>query len=290
MSESSKFLELQRNGNTLQALAALAEDGGGGAGSSAALNGHLFLPRGQESAEHIGMEQTAQLTLLSDAQQQEQAVICYNLGCFALFEDDILTAKLRFTEAVRLRPDYAPALHNLAIAHELMADFEEAREALLRALEADPENGLSRINLALIHQAEGNADEALEILRTQAVAHPGNPGPLYYLCRSLLARGGVEDAREIMERLAENTGWEQFTEIRECRGQALFLLRELEVAEQVFREILAEGRSRPFVRLTLLKVLAAREDFSALLEEAELYDAEAPSPEVQDIIEKIKAL
>ncbi len=289
MNDASDFLELQRGGNTFQALGSLIGRGGEG-DARLELNVHLFTPHGQESEHRIQQETAAQFDRLNKAGEREQAGISYNLGCFALFQDDILAAKLRFAEAVRLRPDFPQALHNLAVAHELMADFDEARAELNRALELDPESGLSRLNLALIHREEGDTEEALRQLREQVRAHPGNMGLLYHLCRTLLARPTAEDAREVRELIEDSPGWERVTAIRECLAQALFQLRELAGAEQLFREILGEGRPRPFSRIGLIKALSAQERFAEVLEQAKLAEAEAPSAEMQKIIEMIQAL
>ncbi len=288
MSDSTEFLRLQRSANTLRALDALAGRGGGD--PLLELNGHLFAPRGAESLKRIQREQAALFSLLDGAEERAQGVIAFNLGCLALSQDDILSAKLRFSEAARLMPEDAAALHNLAVAQELMADFDLAQEALLRALELDPGSELSRLNLALIHREEGDTEEALRLLRDQAKAHPGNPGPLLHLCRTLLARGTEEDSQEIKQLLEDNAGWEQATEIRECLGRALLRLADFEGAAQLFREILAEGRPRPSARIGLIKALAAGEKLEELLEQAQLHESEFPSPEVADIIEQIKAL
>lgn len=289
MNEASDFLALQRGGNTFQSLGSLIGRSGEG-DVRLELNVHLFTPHGQESQHRIQQEAAAQFDRMSEASERELAAISYNLGCFALFQDDIFAAKIRFAEAVRLRPDYSEALHNLAVAHELMADFDEARAELNRALELDPENGLSRLNLALIYREEGDTEEALRLLREQVRAHPGNMGLLYHLCRTLLARRAAEDAREVRELIEESPGWERVTAIRECLGQALLQLGELAEAEQLFREILGEGPPRPFSRIGLIKVLSAQERFVEVLEQAKLAEAEAPSAEMQQIIEMIQAL
>jgi tetratricopeptide (TPR) repeat protein len=290
MNEPANFLDLQRNGSVLESLrvfdqaAYVSEDRG------LALNAHLFAPLGEESGDRVQEEQIRHLSLLRDAPERERAIISYNLGCFALFQDDILNAKLRFAEAVRLRPDNAAALHNLAIAQDFMADFEEARQNLERALELEPGNGLVRINLALLYEEEGNREAALGMLRELLEASPANMGALFFLCRSLLSSGTREDAAEVRDLLERHGGWETYPQLRECRGHALLLLQEWEAAELAFRELLAEEDGRSSARLGLVKVLAARENFPALLEEAERYAAAEPSAQIQDIIEQIKAL
>jgi len=290
MTDSAEFLDFQRNGDVLRSIRRLDGAAHEGPDRLRALNAHLFAPRGEASNAFVEREYARHLELLEGAGERDRAVITYNLGCIALFQDDILTAKLRFTEAARLQPGHAAALHNLALAEELMADFDEARRHLQDALELDAGQRLSQVSLALLLSMLGERVEGLRLLRELHRADPGNVGVLYTLCRTLLAGNTVADATEVRSLLEQDGAWEDFPEIRECRGHALLLLEEWQEAEQAFRDVLSEQEARPFSRLGLVKALAEQEDYGALLAAAENYAALVPSAEIRDIIEQIKAL
>ena len=101
-------------GNTLEARRLLADHAASTEEPCAAINSALVTAADDAGTLCIQEEKARHLNLLSQAYGRERSLLLYNLGCFALYQEDILTAKLRFGEAARLRPDHLPTLINLA--------------------------------------------------------------------------------------------------------------------------------------------------------------------------------
>jgi tetratricopeptide (TPR) repeat protein len=294
MSDAGKFYKLLNSGNTLE-VSRLArqtqqvESHAGNSGkSSLAINAILFFPESGDPQGRLPEERARQLDLLADAPDPLRAVLLYNLGCIALYEDDILAAKLRFGEAARLSPGHHPSLHNLAHAHELMADFEDARNELERALNVNPGCALTRINLATVYFSMGEGEQGLATLREVAAAEPENMGAALHLCRGLLDFGGQDGAREVRTVLEQRPGWRQYPELMACGAFACFLTEAWEEAQALFQDLLEQDQDSAFARMGMIKVLAAREDFEQLLPHLERYQQSHPNPSLGHIIEKIR--
>lgn len=288
MSDTAEFLEILGRGDTLGVARLAAEAAHSGGDSRLAVNAALYAPGSREADDRIQAEKARHLELLADAGDRLRAVLLFNLGCFALYQDDILTAKLRFAEAARLRPDHHPSLHNLAHAHELMADFEDAKVELGRALNVKPGCALTKINLGAIHLIEGEAEAGLALLRGLAAAQPDNMGVALHLCRSLLERRGQAEAEEVVRLLDERPQSAHHPELKACRAYAAFLLGNWGEAEALFRELLETEPDSEFARMGLIKALAPLEKFDELLEQLQHYGALPAALPVEHVIERIR--
>ena len=288
MSETADFLDVLAQGDTLRVALLAAEAQHSRGDSCLAVNAALFAPGSSQADNRIQAEKMRHLELLADAEDRLRAIVLFNLGCFALHQDDILTAKLRFGEAARLRPDHHPSLHNLAHAHELMADFEDAKVELGRALNIKPDCALTKINLATIHLIEGETEAGLALLRELAAADPDNMGVALHLCRSLLERSGREEAEEARRLLEERPHSAHHPELLACRAYAAVLLEHWGEAEALFRELLETEPDSEFARMGLIKALASQEKFHELLEQLEHYRALPEALPVDHVIEQIR--
>ena len=61
-----------------------------------------------------------------------------NLGDMYAQEGNIEMAKLEFSNAIRLRPQYAQAYHNLAVCYQRQGKTEEAQTLVKYALALNP--------------------------------------------------------------------------------------------------------------------------------------------------------
>ena len=288
MSIEGEFKNLLECGNTLEAASLAGEHADDGGGSTLALNALLYNPGRGDPEDCIQQEKARLLELLANAPESERAALLYNLGCIALYNDDILAAKLRFREAGRLRPWHHPSLHNLAYAHELMADYDEAQAELERALNANPGCALTLINMAAISFVTGQVERGLDILRELAQKDPDNIGVALQLCRGLLEHGGAEEAEEARALLNEHPEWDRHPQLKACRAYACYLAAAWGEAEAVFREMVEANPEDEFARMGLIKTLAAQEKFEELPEQLEQYKALNPPQSVDHVIEKFR--
>ena len=156
----TEVLRLISNGNTLEALSELfrlSDDE-----PLEALNRVLYSHTRESSNPTVVSEKERHHGMLGDAAGRERAIVLYNLGCMALYQDDIVQAKLQFQQALELDPQWLPICHNLAFTHELMAEWEDA-ERYYRI--SGSGLMLSRLNLALLKVQDERRDEGLDDLR-----------------------------------------------------------------------------------------------------------------------------
>jgi len=77
-----------------------------------------------------------------------------------------------FERVAQLRPDYADAYTNIAIAEIQWEKYDQALPSLKRSLELAPNNARALYYLALVQRNEGSVDEAIENLKKVAAAFP----------------------------------------------------------------------------------------------------------------------
>lgn len=289
METSGNVLELIVRGGTLEGQKRLFSSGSGPEERLDRLNRALY-SAGRQDEPLLEEEQERLLEQLPKAASSVRPVLLYNLGCIALCNDDILEAKHRFAEVLKLQPGNRFARHNLAYANELLAEYDQARAQYSAVLAQDPGMVLSRMNLALLRLQLGEIDAGLADLRDLHRQFPRNMGILLYLCRALLASGARDDAQAVLELLNGWRDWETYLDLRECHAFALYVLDRLPEAEAAFRALAAADGKNLFARLGLIKVLAARGNFADLGAELERYQALDPPQSVQAILDEVRAL
>jgi len=290
MAELEQFFDLMRQGNTLDGLSRLMAVPPETQEPRVTLNMILYAPGEPQRDEVVSHEQERHLTLLATARGPRRDLLLYNLGCFALFQDDVMEARLRFEEVVAEQPGNLYARHNLALAHELMADFDAARAGYGDVLAQDPGFVLSRLNLALLDMHLGDLAAGRDALRGLVREQPDNMGALLYLCRALLKGGQPVAAREVLGLLGERHDWRHYPDLRECYAFALYLCDENEEAEAELRALLAEDDRNRFARQGLIRLLARRGAFAELREHAERLHALFPSFETRALVERLRQL
>lgn len=287
MNDNDTILEQIIRGDTLEAINRLYARPDSEDDATMALNRVLYGPPTHEALERVRAEEERHLERLGQSDDAEQADLLYNLGCFALFQDDVSEARLRFAEALRHRGDHLMARHNLAYALELMAETAEARAEYERVLAANPDSAISQLNLALLDLHEGRYEAGLERLERMHGDDPDNIGLVLYLCRGLLLRGTARDLEGVLDLIDQQPDAERYPDLRECRAYALYLLGEQEAAERAFSELLAENEGNLFARLGLIKVLAAQGNFDALKPHVARYHELNPGEEMAGLLAEL---
>jgi predicted Zn-dependent protease len=281
---NAQVLGLIRRGNTLaglQRLLAVPPDELAGA---AALNRALYALPSPAHQMRVAQEKARLLTLIAQGGEQAQPGWLFNLGCIALYEDEILNAHYYVSEVLRLAPDHLAAQHNLAYTLELMADVEEARTQYERVLTADPQFLLSQVNLALLDLFANQADAGIRALEALYAAHPDNQGLLLYLCRARLTRRAPGDAQAVMALLDGGDSLKAFQDLAECRAFACYLAEDYAAAEQALQGLLAQEPRSLFAVTGMLKVAFARQDRSTLRQYAQRYQALNPDETAQALL------
>lgn len=271
MALNAKVLGLIRQGDTLAALQCLLPVPATGLTGAAALNRALYALPTPANQALIEAEQARLQDLVAQGGEQAHPTWLFNLGCIALYHDEILNAHYYFSEVLRLAPGHLAAQHNLAYTLELMTDVDEARAQYAQVVAADPAFLLSSVNLALLDLTTDRADAGIRALQELHAAHPDNRGLLLYLCRAMLTRRAPGDAAAVVALLAESDGAGVYQDLAECHAFACYLTADYAAAERAFQALLAQAPRSLFAVTGMLKVAFARRDASSLQRYAQRY-------------------
>jgi tetratricopeptide (TPR) repeat protein len=281
---NDRLLELIAKGDSLQALNLLQS---GGADALLGVNRALYGPLSEANGARVRDQDRQHRAQVSAVQGEAQVTALYNLGCFALMQDDVLEARLRFTEVLEQEPQHLMARHNLAYAHELLAETDDARREYQAVLDQNPDCVLTRLNLAQLALQEGDYGSGLEDLEALHAADPANMGVLLYLCRGLLERGEPADLARVLQLLGQSAAAARYVDLQECRAYALFRQEDMEGAEAAFRQLLESDGDNLFALTGLIKVLVQRNELKALKPYVERCQALAPSDAMAGLLEDL---
>jgi tetratricopeptide (TPR) repeat protein len=126
----------------------------------------------------------------------------YLLGVALMQAGDVPAATEALREAERLEPTRTLTLIALGMAFNNRKMFAEAKTALLRSLELDPENVECIAALAEAEEGLGELDAADEHARGVLSKAPGHPTAHLVAGLVLMKRGRYADARAALERAA----------------------------------------------------------------------------------------
>lgn len=161
----------------------------------------------------------------------------YNLGSAFMEQGRVEEALRHFHEALRLRPNYAPAHNNLGFALVGQGRIEEGIAHLQRAVELHPDHLEAQYNLGSVLTQVGRTPEAIRHFREVLRLEPEFPAAHYNWGIALIKQGRDDEAiRHFREALRLKP---DFLDAG-CRlGRALARRGSAEEAARVFRQALA---------------------------------------------------
>jgi tetratricopeptide (TPR) repeat protein len=142
-----------------------------------------------------------------------------------------------YQEAIRLDPQHAKALYNLAMAYQALGRPAEAIDAYRRSLRIDPGDPEVHVNLGNALAAQGKLDQALQHYAEALRIEPASVGAHVNRATVLAEMGRLEEAIEDLreaQRLAPDSA-----DVRRNLEQALALKDELEQAYALVQRSLA---------------------------------------------------
>jgi len=116
-----------------------------------------------------------------------------NLGA-AFSPVDLDKAIVHFKEALKIKPDYATALHNLGIALSDKGNYDEAVLYFNKALKINPQLTDARNNLANILFLQGKFDEAVSLYNKALKINPEHADAHYNLAYVMSSQGKLDEA------------------------------------------------------------------------------------------------
>jgi len=130
----------------------------------------------------------------------EDVRVRFELGMLHMIHNRPAEARHAFEQVVRVAPDHAPALNNLA----WLLRSEDPAAALAYAERANdivPGNPAFMDTLGVILLEQGETERALRALRSVAEKTPDDPSVRYHLAKALVKNGDKAQAREMLEAL-----------------------------------------------------------------------------------------
>ena len=127
------------------------------------------------------------------------AIFHTNLGGLAIRQSNYDEALRNLEIATVLAPEWAPAWVNLGVTHGRLGDEQAAFGAYQQALVVEPGNSSALVNLAKMYQGQGREEEARTAMLA-AVDGTRNPFTLIAMADAEMVRGNAEEARQYLRR------------------------------------------------------------------------------------------
>jgi peptidoglycan/xylan/chitin deacetylase (PgdA/CDA1 family)/uncharacterized caspase-like protein len=123
-----------------------------------------------------GKERVIEAPLPVAATARQRAQRANDRGLQFYREQRYAEAEAEFTEALKLRPDFALAANNLGFVYQKQGKFAEAARWYENALKLDPSRAVAYLNLGDAYAATGEKDKAEKAYRTYLELAPNGSG------------------------------------------------------------------------------------------------------------------
>ncbi|HMF64302.1 MAG TPA: tetratricopeptide repeat protein [Edaphobacter sp.] len=137
----------------------------------------------------------------SDPQDNQEWMRWNNYGIAMLDAQQYAESVHAFERVAQMRPDYADALTNIAIANFQWQRYDASRASLNKALDLSPHNARALYYLALVERNQGQPDNAIADLRDVITQFPRSRDALRELGFSLYQQHKYDEARVEYEAL-----------------------------------------------------------------------------------------
>lgn len=291
--------------------------GGGTAGGTRSIQGHIISPTGRLPESRIRVSVSSSNGGVRSATAGEDGVFIINNlepgpyeltidagGDYEVARESVylggLTEKANVPVYLRLRPDANPAfagvpkpavdLYVRAQEAARKGDGEKAASLLGQAIAQHPQFGLAHNELGLVHMRTGKLDKALEEYRAAAKALPDDPFVQLNYGTALTQKKEFPEAekqlRAALKRLDKSAAGHLYL------GIALIGLKNFDEAERELQQAARLGGDQmPQAHRYLGGLYWARKDYRRAAEELESYLRLSPkAPDAEQTREAIKKL
>jgi protein O-mannosyl-transferase len=180
----------------------------------------------------------------------------YNLGQALSDRRELGPAIAHYEEAIRLKPNYAPAHSNLGLCLLQTGRLSEATNQYIRALELQPDDETANLNYGIALQLMGRPAEAIGPLDKALRQRPDDDLAHTAMGRTLLALGRTSDAGEHFSKAIQLAPGS--LEPRFLLGMVLIQNSRPAEAEAQFRELTRLQPSLASAQLELANALDAQ--------------------------------
>jgi Flp pilus assembly protein TadD len=165
------------------------------------LGKHYEMPVVEMAARTRTLAVGSNLATPPDPQDNKDWMRWNNYGIGLLDAQQYAESARAFQRVVEMRPDYADAYTNVAIADSQWERFDDARASLEKALQLAPHNARALYYLALVERIQGHLDAAISDLREVAMQFPRSRDAHRELGFSLFQQHKYGEARAEYETL-----------------------------------------------------------------------------------------
>lgn len=162
---------------------------------------HESMPVAEVAARTRTLALGANLATAPDPQDNKDWMRWNNYGIGLLDAQQYAASAQAFERVAQLRPDYADAYTNIAIADFQWERFDGARASLEKALQLAPHNARALYYLALVERTQGHLDAAISDLREVTAQFPRSRDAHRELGFSLYQQHKYDEARSEYETL-----------------------------------------------------------------------------------------
>ena len=163
------------------------------------LGKHYQLPVVQMASRTRTIALGANQPAAPDAEDNPLWMRWNNYGIGLLDAQQYAESAAAFERVAQLRPDYADAYTNVAIADYSWQRYDQSRTQLEKALKLSPKNARALYYLALVERIQGNLDAAVADLREMAAQYPRSRDAHRELGFSLYQQHKYDEARQEYE-------------------------------------------------------------------------------------------
>jgi len=163
------------------------------------LGKHYQLPVVQMASRTRTIALGANQPAAPDAEDNPLWMRWNNYGIGLLDAQQYADSAAAFERVAQLRPDYADAYTNVAIADYSWQRYDQSRTQLEKALKLSPKNARALYYLALVERIQGNLDAAVADLREMAAQYPRSRDAHRELGFSLYQQHKYDEARQEYE-------------------------------------------------------------------------------------------
>ena len=88
-----------------------------------------------------------------------------NLGNLYKDEGQLEMAIAEYRKALSIKPDFAEALNNLAVAYMMQGEYARALSLFRKIIELQPDSVMARYNIACVYARQGKIKESVDWLK-----------------------------------------------------------------------------------------------------------------------------
>ena len=196
-----------------------------------------------------------------------------------------------FHSVLETEPDNADIYNNLGVAYSCLANFEQAENYYVKAIELDPELAQAYINLSDLYYKAGDLASALGTLQRGSYELQDNLAIAHLLARVYIEDQRWDDAIDELERVldGEPENYDAYYDL----GHVYFELGDYESAISNYLKAIAVNDKFTLAYKKVGVLFLARNDYEDAIEYFEDYlNFDIPQEEkdsVEKLVERIKA-